>query len=212
MYEEIITPSDERESTSYIFRVGTFLKYYIHESYNRFLEDDLLTSFWSYFYDEDNAVITQRFKKVGIESLIVDLNAATIDQDPEKKLTQRYENILSYFTSDSLELIETDSVCLRIGLTSYKEDWDMEKFMNIAGVNYWPDQWEKKAQCIIEILRYIQDGKISETENTYLLAYDRFIKQNLNQDIWPEESTNYYVNLLAPYIQNGFKALFEIKN
>jgi hypothetical protein len=114
MYAEIITPSNDRANKSSIYRAGTFLRYYIDNSYNRLLEDNLLTVFQDYFYNEDYNIISQRYKTLGIESLIVDLNTATIDQDPEKNLIKRYENLLGYITSPSLTLIETDSICLRI--------------------------------------------------------------------------------------------------
>jgi len=53
--------------------------------------------------------------------MLTDLNAATIDKDPRHDLTRRYENLLKTFTSDKLELIETDSVCLKIALEDYKK-------------------------------------------------------------------------------------------
>jgi hypothetical protein len=53
-------------------------------------------------------------KEFGLKYLLVDLNAATIDQDPSHNLTKRYEKLLQTFTSDKLKLIETDSICLKI--------------------------------------------------------------------------------------------------
>jgi len=53
-------------------------------------------------------------KEFGLKYLLVDLNAATIDNDPRHDLTRRYENLLKTFTSDNLNLIETDSICLKV--------------------------------------------------------------------------------------------------
>jgi hypothetical protein len=68
------------------------------------------------------------------------LNAATIDKDSRHNLTKRYENLLTTLRSDKLELVETDSVCLKIALEDYKKsekkEKDIKQFMTISGVNY----------------------------------------------------------------------------
>ncbi len=71
-------------------------------------------------------------KKMGLKYLLVDLNAATIDKDPRRDLTKRFEQLLSTFQSDKLELIQTDSLCLQIAL----EEKDPATYMTHAGVNY----------------------------------------------------------------------------
>lgn len=211
MYNEIVFPSEDNKSNENIYRAGTFLKYYISENHKRLFVDNLLEKFQTYFYDENFSLISERLRKIWIHSLIVDLNAATIDNDPEKLLTQRYENMLSYFTDKSLKLIETDSICLKVWLASYKKDEDMKKYMNIAGVNYGWDRNLKKEACIIEILTFIQNGDVTESRNTFLIPYMNFVTKNLKPELSGEEATKYYVNLLVPYLQNGYKALFEIQ-
>jgi hypothetical protein len=59
-------------------------------------------------------------KKFGLNYLLVDLNAATIDNDPRHDLTRRYENLLKTFTSKKLTLVETDSICLKYALERYE--------------------------------------------------------------------------------------------
>jgi hypothetical protein len=49
------------------------------------------------------------------------LNAATIDKDERHNLTTRYENLLYTFTSNELELIETDSICLKVALEDFNK-------------------------------------------------------------------------------------------
>jgi hypothetical protein len=44
----------------------------------------------------------------------VDLNAATIDKDARTNLTARYEKLLSFFTTDGIDLVASDSVCLKL--------------------------------------------------------------------------------------------------
>jgi hypothetical protein len=73
-----------------------------------------VTTFDTYYYDDSYDLIYERMKKTSIEYLLVDLNAATIDDDPRKDLTRRYENLVKSFTSNRVQLIEADSVCLQI--------------------------------------------------------------------------------------------------
>jgi hypothetical protein len=63
---------------------------------------------------------------------LVDLNAATIDKDSRRNLTRRYEGLLSTFHSDKLELIETDSMCLKVALEKYSKDGNIDEYMTIA--------------------------------------------------------------------------------
>jgi hypothetical protein len=71
-----------------------------------------------------------------LKYLLVDLNAATIDKDERRNLTQRYKKLLSTFHSDKLQLVDTDSICLKVALEKYAEDGNEEEYMSLAGVNY----------------------------------------------------------------------------
>ena len=62
----------------------------------------------------------------------MDLNAATIDGDPRRDLTRRFEKLLDLARSNRLKLIATDSICLQLGL-EFRND---PNFLLIAGVNY----------------------------------------------------------------------------
>jgi len=64
--------------------------------------------------------------------MLVDLNAATIDQSDTHDLTKRYENLLKTFNNDRLELIETDSICLRLALDLYDKNNDINEYLEIA--------------------------------------------------------------------------------
>jgi hypothetical protein len=74
----------------------------------------LLFKFNDYIYSSDKSETINRFKTLGLNYILVDLNAATIDQSTTKDLTNRYEKLLETFTADDLELISTDSVCLQL--------------------------------------------------------------------------------------------------
>jgi hypothetical protein len=65
--------------------------------------------------------------------ILVDLNTPTIDRDPSHSLTIRFENLLKTFTSDKLELVDTDSLCLRTAIDLYnksnKSDEDLINYV-----------------------------------------------------------------------------------
>jgi hypothetical protein len=61
------------------------------------------------------------------------MNAATIDKDRvNHKLTDRYEQLLKTFISDKINLVETDSVCLKIALSDYFNYKDIDRYMTLA--------------------------------------------------------------------------------
>jgi hypothetical protein len=68
--------------------------------------------------------------------ILVDLNAATIDKSPDGDLTKRYEEMLKSFTSDTLELVGSDSICLMLALEDYKnsskKEADLDEYMKYA--------------------------------------------------------------------------------
>lgn len=121
LYEEVISPSKELKNTKNIYRVGTFLKYFISENHKRVYEDSLLKVFEDYFLGKNIDETIEHFQKLGISYILLDLNAATIDQDPAQDLTKRYEKMLELLVHPKLKLIETDSICLKLALDVYTE-------------------------------------------------------------------------------------------
>ncbi len=219
IYENISNPTKEFKNKVWIYRIGTFLKYHISENNTRLLEDSLLFSFNDYIYSDDANITIENFKKMGISYLLADLNAATIDKDERHNLTKRYERLLKTFTSDKLELIETDSACLKVALEDYsksqKTDKDIENYMNTAGVNYeWYTQdWTtinrntKLLWCFKRIRSLMDDWKINSNDYSYLLNLDNYIKQNkdsfkTDQQLYP---------FMQQQITHWYKVLFKIK-
>lgn len=96
IYKELVTPSHEFKNKSIIYRIGTFLLYYISENNKRIFDDSLLSTFGNYLHADSPEVISQRLKDLGVSYLLIDLNAATIDQDPNKILTKNYESLVSF--------------------------------------------------------------------------------------------------------------------
>lgn len=116
LYKTVLYPTNELKNTGGIYRIGTFLTYFIDNNRSRYYDDSLVFSFGKYFYDTNPDIAIERMKKLGLKYLLVDLNAATIDKDPRHDLTKRFENLLSTFKSDKLELVQTDSLCLQMAL------------------------------------------------------------------------------------------------
>ena len=136
IYSEILYPKKDIENTANIYRIGTFMTYFIHKNRSRYYEDSLIQNFQTYFYEEDIDQTIENMKKMGIKYLLVDLNAATIDSG-EYRLTKRYENLLHTLSSEKLSLINTDNYCLRLALDEYhNKNISYDDYLKIAGTNY----------------------------------------------------------------------------
>ncbi|MDQ7023225.1 MAG: hypothetical protein Q9M97_06935 [Candidatus Gracilibacteria bacterium] len=150
-------------------------------------------------------------KDLGLKYLLVDLNAATIDQDPRHNLTKRYENLLKTFTSDKIELIETDSICLKMGIENYKKQKDINVFIALAGVNY--DSYnekgerygrnDKKIECYKKVIDLFNLNKIDGNNYNYLLHLKPYLDKL--------DTENEKINLLYKNFNYSGKVLFKIK-
>ena len=219
IYKNISNPENKFKNQSWIYRVWTFLKYYISENNKRLVEDWLLTTFNNYIYDESINKTVSNLKKLWLWYLLIDLNAATIDKDPRHNLTKRYEKLLSIFISNKLELIETDSVCLKIALENFskseKTQKDKTTFILEAWVNYesytsdWKIiyRWQKLNACYNNILKLINEKKINNTNYGYLLNIDNYIKENSKK--YKDIKTLW--QLFNKQIPAWYKVLFKIK-
>lgn len=105
LFTQVINPSDDIKSSENIYRVGTFMTYFMVDNNIRVVSDNLINQFDAYIWDEDTSITTQRLQDLSIRYLVVDLNAATIDDDPRQELTRRYENLLEYTLSSDIDYI-----------------------------------------------------------------------------------------------------------
>ena len=96
------------------------MTYFIHKNRERYFDDSLVFAFDQYLYNSNPEITSNRMKTLGLNYFLTDLNAATIDKDPRHNLTRRFENLLRTFRSSNLELIDTDSVCLRLAIDENK--------------------------------------------------------------------------------------------
>ena len=121
VYNTVLYPTKEQENTGGIYRIGTFMTYLINKNLTRYFDDSLIFGFDGYFYDEESPEKTiEKMKTLGFKFLLIDLNAATIDKDPRRALTKRYENLLLTMRAKNLNLVNTDNLCLEFALDEYK--------------------------------------------------------------------------------------------
>ncbi len=216
IYNEIVFPSKEYKSDVIIYRIWTFLKYFITENNYRLFDDSLIFNFDDYIYNKDINITVDNFKKLGFSYILADLNTPTIDNDPKHTLTKRFENLLKTLTSDKVELVDTDSYCLKTGLEIYnkssKTQKDLDDFIKTAWVNYESydneiviDRRQKLLACYDKILEILDSKMLDKNNFSYLLPiYEDYKKQNLVSD-------NDKYNFLISRFQAWYKVLFKIK-
>lgn len=219
LYKNILYPSKDIKNNLGIYRIWTFLKFFISDNHIRLLEDSMVTEFNKYIYSKDNPDISvDRMKKMGVNYFLVDLNAATIDRDPRHDLTSRFEKLLLTFVSDKLELVQTDSLCLKIAIEDYKKSKktidDLDKYIRLAWVNYEGytnsgeviSRWMKQIACYNYILNLIKENKINDNNYNYLLP----IASHINNAKF--NSQEQLINFFTTYVSHWWMTLFKIKN
>ncbi len=217
IYREIKSPNEEFNSDAVVYRMWTFLRYFIIKNNTRLIEDSLIFSFQDYIYDENIDKMVDRFKTIWTKYILMDLNTPTIDQDPKHELTNRFENLLKIYTSPRLELIESDSICLKTAIELYnksnKTDLDLENYVRLAWVNFESydkddkkiNRWEKLIKCYDVINYLIANDLINEWEFNYL----QWIKKELQEKNFANEEEKY--RYMYSKIPAWYKALFKIK-
>lgn len=187
LYNNLIYPRKEFLSQQKIYKIGTFMRYFISDNTTRILEDSLVVNFDTYMFDTDSNLTAERIKKLWIGYLLVDLNAATIDNDPRKDLTRRYENLLSSFVWEKFQLVDTDSICLKVALEDYQSEKSMPSYILRAGINYDSylndntliERGKKLQDCHTRIIEILRDPSIDKTQKyTYLWQIMNYLAQN----------------------------------
>ncbi|MDD3302043.1 MAG: hypothetical protein PHN31_00680 [Candidatus Gracilibacteria bacterium] len=214
IYVNILSPSADYKSDAIIYRLGTFLKYFVTENNYRLYDDSLVFNFDDYVYDKDINKTVDNFEKIGMKYLLLDLNTPTIDKDPNHTLTTRFENLLKTLTSDRVSVIDSDSLCLRTAIDLYKKsektDKDMKTYLALAGVNFESyengteiNRVQKLTNCYKTIL-YLFDNKFVTNGN---FSYLQSIKDELENQKLTNEEDKY--RFLYSKIPSGYKALFK---
>ncbi len=132
--EKILYPAAADRNDGKIYRIGTFLTYFISGNRERFFDDSLVSWFDRWVADGNPDVAAERLKKMGFKYFLVDLNAATIDRDPRHDLTRRFEGLLWALSSRKLSLVWTDNACLRAARLT--DGLSKSDFVGFAGTNF----------------------------------------------------------------------------
>lgn len=138
LYSSILNPRKDEANNKPIYRIGTFMTYLIQNNRARYIDDSLVFEFDTFFYDPTPETAIERMRKLGVGYLLVDLNAATIDRDPRRALTTRYEHLLATMRARNLRLVDTDNSCLRLAISQNTAGKfaTTREFLDIAGTNY----------------------------------------------------------------------------
>lgn len=217
LYTWISNPTDYYKNKALIYRSWTFLKYHISENNSRLIEDNLLYKFTNYISWSNSSLTVDRFKELWIKYVLVDLNAATIDNSLDHDLTKRYEKMLDVMKSSKIELIDTDSICLRLWIDWYNESNNIEDLMILWWVNYdsYDLEWKKiprgtkKLTCLKYINHLIKSWKVDKDNFSYLEKYKNYMFAKAES--WAFSGTWQELQELNKIVSNWSRVLFEIK-
>jgi len=114
-------------------------------------------------------------------------------------------------TSKKLELVDSDSICLKMALDDYKKEKNYDIYKILAWVNYdsYTKDWKfisrKKKQivCYKAIVELFKNNKVNKNNFPYLLRFKPYLDKisDYNQKIL----------FLDRNISFGYKALFKVK-
>ncbi len=213
-YKRILHPTSDNKNPALIYRVGTFLTYYVSENRSRFYEDSLINNFDTYIKGATPDISIDNMSKLGLKYILLDLNAATIDRDPRHDLSRRYELMLDLVRSNKLRLISTDSLCLQLGL-SLRND---PNYLQVAGVNYNSYVKNEKGEvraiaansklklCQENLAQIIFEKRVSDTQFPFLKDLSAAVLAK------SPSSAEQIQTMIAPYVERSWMAAFEIIN
>lgn len=98
------------DPTAIIFRVGTFMHYFIDRNNERVIVDNQL-SYFSTLYNRisNKQDLAKKLKENNCKYIVLDLNTATIDATVDKSLTKKYNKMVEFLTDNpAIQLIATD--------------------------------------------------------------------------------------------------------
>lgn len=213
LYTSILSPKWTDVNLKWIYRIGTFMTYLINQNQKRYIDDSLIFEFETFFYDPSPEKTIDRMKKVWLSYLLTDLNAATIDRDPRRALTTRFEHLLLTMRAKNLRLVDTDSLCLRVALDEYKA-WRLQtdtEFIDIAWINYESYRGADmkpvfRAEKQIKCQKYIINMMNSPQTGVTLPDYLNKMKTNLMNTKSKEEQEALFVQSFG----QSYFAFFEI--
>lgn len=102
----VIDRSKSMPDRPYLYRVGTFIPYFIPRNLELIgTSDHQLDFFNCLFAERDSALTLKRLKVLGFNSIIFDTNTATIEKDTNGSLHQKVNAFLTFANTHSLGLV-----------------------------------------------------------------------------------------------------------
>lgn len=104
---------------NYVYKIGTFIRYFIPDNLKRIFDDPMLDTFTSidgariedgrlfHWEPKDDNRTLSRLRRLGFKFVIFDLNIATIEQDEEGTLHQKANRFVE-FANSSLKVVFND--------------------------------------------------------------------------------------------------------
>lgn len=206
LYKQIIYSPVELQNEKPIYKLWTFLRYYITQNKTRVIDDSLVMLFDEKIYDDDYTLVSNRLKYINIEYLLVDVNIPSIDKSKEKFLLKRFEKLISYLSHESVELIETDSICLEVAYHEFQKNQNLDEYLFMSWISYGATN-KKKIACINKIHELITAETLSE-DYDFLLPYKEVLWNALSKQKLTKKEQ---MELIAKYVRLWQMALFRIK-
>ncbi len=104
--------NDMNSNNGLIYMIGTSFSFNIKNNVNRIFQDNLLTTFyWLNQQYEDKTELIDVMKASDMKYIIVDLHTPTLDNTPEKSLTNKFRQVLAVlYQNPKVSLIATDRI------------------------------------------------------------------------------------------------------
>ncbi|MDD4351680.1 MAG: glycosyltransferase family 39 protein [Candidatus Gracilibacteria bacterium] len=97
------------QDDSYVYRIGTFIKYFISDNDRRVFSDDQMDALGCLLQKGSPEAVREKLKNEGFRYVILDLNIPSIDMTPEKSLTAKFNQTL-YFLENYTTVITKETI------------------------------------------------------------------------------------------------------
>ena len=103
--DEVVSRSKSMPDRPYLYRIGTFIPYFIPKNLEVIGMHDHQVDFFNCLHQErDNALTLRRLQALGFNSIIFDTNTATIERDPNGSLHKKVEQLVLFLNDKTLGL------------------------------------------------------------------------------------------------------------
>ena len=153
--KQINTDPEVVAGQQFVYRVGTFIQYFLNKNDRLILADNQLDTFnmIAYHHRDVAADIVQDFKDNRFKYLVVDLQTASIDQTTEQTLTKKFNRLLDFLSAAEeqgrLEFIGGDIRFYRARSGSFTAGRALAEDSDLPFLNYIIEQsgaWEQLEQ------------------------------------------------------------------